>query len=175
MNFNYNLQEAVSEECYNDIMNLVQENLENLDEEQHALATELERIGRKHAPGLVKALGDDVKNTAKNVKHAAGEFLSTSNSGVANALKKIPGVNNFTRGYAASQLRQARSNANAERNNAITKEIAKHQQRQYLANTSPNPAQATARNNAQLHANVNRANQNRANKMAAAQAKYGNV
>lgn len=175
MNFNYNLQEAVSEECYNDIMRLVQENLEDINEEQHAFATELERIGRRHAPGLIKALGNDVKNTAKNVKHAAGEFLSTSNSGVANILKRIPGVRNFARSHAASQLRQARSKANAERNNAVTKEIAKHQQRQYLANTSSNPAQATAQNNAQLHANVNRANQNRANKMAAAQAKYGNV
>lgn len=175
MDFKYNLQEAVSEECYNDIMRLVQENLEDISEELHPFAAELERIGRKHAPGLAKALGDDVKNTAKNVKHSAGEFLATSNSGVANILKKIPGVKNFVRSHAASQLRQARSNANAERNNAITKEITKHQQRQYLANTSSNPAQATAQNNAQLHANVNRANRNRANKMAAAQAKYGNV
>ena len=175
MHMNYNLQESVSEECFNDIMSLVQEYIENVSEEQHAFATYLDSLGHKHAPGLIKAFGDDVKNTAKNVKHAAGEFLSTSNSKVANALKKVPGVRNFARSHAASQLRQARSSANTEHKNTIARELAKHTQNLQLANASANPAQAIAKANAQLRSNINRAQQNRANKISALRTKYKNV
>ena len=172
MSYNYNLQESVSEECFNDIMTLVQE---YVDEDLHPFAAYLDGVGRKHAPGLIKAAGDGVKNTANNIKHSAGEFLATSNSKVANTLKKVPGVRKFARSHAASQLRQARSSANAEHNNTVQKELAKHTQNLQIANASPNPAQAVAQANKKLITNIDTSKQNRANKMAALKAKYRNV
>ena len=59
MPMNYNLQESISEECFNDIMSLVQEYIENVSEEQHAFATYLDSLGHKYISGLLKALGGD--------------------------------------------------------------------------------------------------------------------
>lgn len=97
MDFKYNLQEAVSEECYNDIMRLVQENLEDVNEEQHAFATELERIGRKHAPGLLSSAAKGVSNTVKAVGTAATDAVAAGQSKFAKALKKLPGVRDSIR------------------------------------------------------------------------------
>ena len=172
MNFEYNLQESVSEECYNDIMARVNDCLIKMEIKEEHFADFYERMLKKHGPTLLKAVGNDVKNTAKGIKSAAGEFLSTSNSKVASVARKIPGVRAFARSHAAAQLKQGRAQANKVHQQNISNAIAKHQQNQYLANTSANPAQATARNNARLHASVNMSAQNKANKMQALQNKY---
>ena len=175
MEFEYNLQEAVSEECYNDILDMVEANLVEMGINEVHLADYLETATQKHGPGIIKAAGANVLGAAKGIKHATGEFLSTSNSGVANALRKVPGVRDFARSHAASQLRHGRAKLNKERQQSRAKAVANYTQDKILADTSTNPAQANAQINARLHANVNAAAQRRANKMQALKNKYSAV
>lgn len=93
MDYNYNLQEAVSEECYNDIRAMVEANLAKIGINETHLADYIEHLGNKHGQGLVKAAVKGVGNTIKGAGVTAGNALLNSNNKVTNAVKKIPGIN----------------------------------------------------------------------------------
>lgn len=170
MKFEYNLQEAVSEECYNDIMAMVEANLA----EEH-LYDAIEHWKHKYGTSVVKDAVKGVGNTVKGAGVAAGNALLNSDNKVANVIKKVPGINQGLRSLAASNLRKARSDNNATFNKTVDNAIAKHQRQSYLANASANPVQAHAANNAELNRTVGSAYRTKINRGNQALNNYRNI
>ena len=170
----YNLQESVSESCYNDIVNMVIENLaenEVIIDEEH-LADAIEKIGQKHAPGLIKSAVTGVGKAVSNAGAAAGDALLKSDNKIANFIKKIPGINGALKRRNAANLTRGIKTARERFNSANDKATAKHQKQAYMANYSANPAQANAANNREYQDTLMRNYQNKQAKIQAEKDKF---
>lgn len=160
---NYNLQEAVSEECYNDIINKVAEILESEDINEEHFKEFSERMFNKYGPEIIKGIGKSARKVAHHVGNKVADHLVDSNSRISKFIKGIPGVKQGLRRHvltnaATSRAQNLKSLRTAEKtiDNNYEKETK-------LANRLNN---ATHRNNAICMANTkatnatNRVNQN---------------
>ena len=136
----YNLREAVSEECYNDIMAKVQENLENVMEEQHAFATMIEKGLHKHGPGILSAAVKGAGDTINNVKNAAVSGLANSNNKFSNTIKNLPGVKSAVVNHIRKQHSAAVKKAASQQEAALNKNRADFATKVADTNMISNPA-----------------------------------
>ena len=105
----YNLQEAVSEECYDDIINKVAEILESESISEEHLREFTERMINKHGPEIVGSAVHGIKNVAHNVGNKVADKLVSSNSGVSKFVKGIPGVKQSLRKHILTKYSNARA------------------------------------------------------------------
>ena len=107
MEYNYNLQEAVSEECYSDIISLVNEYLAGCEIDEEHLVDAIESGLHRHGPGILKATVKGVGNTISGAKNAAVSGLANSSSKLTKLATKIPGVKAAVVGHIKNEHRSA--------------------------------------------------------------------